>query len=209
MFSMVDLEDEKTVIKWLVVLFVAVILLCVICTWLTIEHNKKQIKNAGRFGERLVTNAIRDYLNQDDVLLTNVSIYADGKRAELDNVVVNSNGVFIIEVKNYKGDLWGREDDYEWIKEKESSGGNAYTKRVKNPIRQVKRQIYIMSRLLKEHGIKVWVEGYVFLLRLNSPVQSSCVLEVPSDIDRVIHRRTGQQLTTVEIQEIMKVLTRI
>lgn len=62
----------------------------------------------------MATNLIREVLNEDDRLFTNVNIECDGMSAELDNVIVNSYGVFIIETKNYKGRLYGNEDDYKF-----------------------------------------------------------------------------------------------
>ena len=67
-------------------------------------------RRAGRRGEMIATDIIKGVLRDGDYLLTNVSISYDGRPAELDNVVVNKYGVFIIEVKNYKGRLCGEED---------------------------------------------------------------------------------------------------
>lgn len=96
-------------------------------------------KRVGRQGERIATNIIKRVLREDDYLFTNVPVSYDGKNAELDNVVVNKYGVFIIEVKYYKGRLYGAEDDYEWQKYKDDGYGNTFEKNVKNPIKQVKR----------------------------------------------------------------------
>lgn len=113
---------------------------------------------AGRMGEEYVSGLIRDIINENDILLNNVSISADNKDAELDNVIINPNGVFVIEVKNYSGILVGEEDDYEWVKKKISSGGELYIKNVKNPIKQVKRQVYVLSQFLKDNKINVWMK---------------------------------------------------
>lgn len=56
------------------------------------------------------------------------------------NVVVNKYGVFIFEVKNYKGQLYGNEDDYNWKKYKDDGYGNTFVKEVKNPIKIVNRK---------------------------------------------------------------------
>ena len=63
----------------------------------------------------MAANLIREVLNEDDRLFTNVNIECDGMSAELDNVIVNSYGVFIIETKNCKGRLYGNEDDYKFM----------------------------------------------------------------------------------------------
>jgi len=94
---------------------------------------------------------IRQVLKEVEHLLTNIEISYDGKKAEMDSVVVSKFGVFIFEVKNYSGQLIGDEDDYEWQKIKITDAGNMYAKQVKNPIRQLKRQYSV-----KVHG-KIYV----------------------------------------------------
>lgn len=164
-------------------------------------------KRAGRQGEQFASGIIREILRPDDVLLTNVNIAADGKNAELDNVIINKRGVFIIEVKNYSGDLFGTEEDYEWIKNKITPAGSFYQKTVQNPVRQVKRQVHILSRYLKQYGIDVWIEGYVFLVERNSPVDSAYILSTQGDIDRVIHHGTSNKLTTQKCEQIIELLS--
>lgn len=53
--------------------------------------------------------------------------------------------------------------------------GNTFEKNVKNPIKQVKRQTYILAKYLEYYGPRVWVEGYAFLVNGNSPVNSSYI----------------------------------
>ncbi len=165
-----------------------------------------EYKRVGIRGEETAASAIRSVLREGDRLFTNVSIEYDGKPAELDNVIVNKYGVFIIEVKNYTGRIVGGEDDYEWQKYKTTDAGNTYEKTVKNPIKQVKRQIYILARYLEYYGARVWVRGYAILLHGNSPVQSEYMLTSVADIDRVIHtadRRMLDAMTFEKITELM------
>lgn len=97
---------------------------------------------AGKQGEAVAANAIVSILRDDDRMFTNVEVSYGDMRTELDVVVVNKSGVFVIEVKNYSGCLSGSESDYEWEKHHTSRGGNTYVKTVKNPIRQIKRQVH-------------------------------------------------------------------
>lgn len=142
---------------------------------------------AGRYGEEVSAAVIRSVLRPDDTLLNNVTVSFEGRRAELDNVVVNKYGVFIIEAKNYSGRLIGGEDDFSWRKLHTSRAGKTYVKEVKNPLRQVKRQVYILSRCLSRRGIRIWVEGYVYLVEKNSPVRSPYILSSAAAVDRAIH----------------------
>ena len=163
-------------------------------------------KRAGRIGESIATAVIQEILREDDVLLTNVEICVQDRQTELDNVIVNGNGAFVIEVKNWSGALSGTEDDYEWIESKMTPGGYFYQKKLKNPIRQIKRQIYILSQFLKQNEIHVWVNGYVFFVQYNSPIESQYILKTQQDIDIAIHGNIGNALTDAEIKKIKDLL---
>ena len=108
----------------------------------------------------------------------------------------------IVEVKNYYGELFGDEEDYDWIKTKMTSGGSFYQKTVKNPIKQVKRQVYILSRYMKSNGLNAWINGYVFFVQRNCPVESPYVLKTQMDLDNAIHGNIVNALSVEEIEQI-------
>lgn len=164
-------------------------------------------KRAGRRGEYAVTNAIKSVLREGDYLFTNISISFDGQLTELDNVVVNKYGVFIIEAKYYKGRLYGKEDDYKWVKYKDDGYGNTFKMEVKNPVKQVKRQVYILSKYLKYYGERTWVDGYAVLVKGGSPIKSNIVLESTYDIDKAIHTPERHLLPKQKVEAIKKILS--
>ena len=204
-------------LKWAVVVIIG-ILLAVLCIWLAAIFIKwlssldwtfeSASERAGRHGEEIAAKMISRVLREGDHLLTNIEITYDGKQAEMDCIVVNKFGVFIFEVKNYSGQLMGEEDDYEWQKIKITDSGNIYSKQVKNPIRQLKRQVYLLAHYFRFHRIKVWVEGYVILLHQNSPVDSGYIISRLSDIDRAVHTKGKNHLRPKEIEQIIALLQR-
>jgi len=161
---------------------------------------------AGAQGEEIAAFVIRRVMRPDDRLLNNVQIEYDGRPAEMDSIVVNKYGVFIIEVKNYSGRLVGDEDDYEWTKYHTTDAGNTYTKTARNPIKQVKRQVYLLAKYLEAHGLDVWVEGYAYLIENNSPVKCETMLESPADIDRAIHTKGKELLSQAKVDRIVELL---
>ena len=163
-------------------------------------------ERAGRYGEVTATNAIKSVLRDEDQLFTNVNISFEGKSAELDIVIVNNRGVFVVEVKNYRGTLVGSEDSFEWTKYKTTVAGNTYEKSVRNPIKQVKRQVYILSRYLDYYGSRVWVEGYALLIQGNSPVISRYILSDVKDIDRAIHKSGRNRLSKQQVDAIVSLI---
>lgn len=190
--------------------------LAVLCIWLATMFIKSlssldwtfesASKRAGRHGEEIAAEIISRVLREGDYLLTNIEINYEDRQAEMDCVIVNKFGVFIFEVKNYSGQLVGDEDDYKWQKIKITDSGNMYSKQVKNPIRQLKRQVYLLAHHLQNYRIQVWVEGYVILLHQNSPVDSGYIISSLSDIDSAIHTKGKNRLHPKEIEQILTLL---
>ena len=160
------------------------------------------VRRAGRRGENFAAQTIGRIMHEGDRMFTNVCIEVDGRKTELDIVIVNKYGVFIIEVKNYKGFLSGGENDFEWQKIKTTDAGNTYEKTVKNPIRQVKRQIFLLARFLEANGAKAWVMGYAYIINANSPVKSEYLLESIDEIARAIHTPCRRMLGENTIDRI-------
>lgn len=165
---------------------------------------KKRI--AGKEGELQAKKILNHYLNENDLLLNNVNISIHGRNTELDYVVINNNGVFIFEVKNFSGKLVGNEDDQYWNKYKISSGNKEYIKEIRNPIKQLKREIYLLKEYLKYYGVDLWIEGYVLFVNMNSPVESEYTINDQSEIDDILHLRRNQVLTKNQIEKIISIL---
>ncbi len=164
------------------------------------QNEEQERRLAGEHGEEVVTAEIERVMRKDDYLFTNVKISFKGKRTECDNIIVNNFGVFIIEVKNYSGSLSGNENDDKWVERKYFEEKN-----VKNPIKQVRRQIDILSKLLKNNGLRAWIEGYVIFIDNNSPVNSKYIISL-DDIDRVIHTQGKNKLSNEQVEKISNII---
>ena len=189
------------------VFIIIVVLIFIILDNININFNYEDPKiTAGKNGEIIAADIIKALLYDDDIMLMNIKISYEDKETELDNVIINKRGVFIIEVKNYSGELIGGKDDYEWLKQHKSEGGNIYSKTVKNPIKQVKRQTYILTKYLDYYGIDVWVDGYAFLLNGNAPIKSDFLLYNSKDINYAIHIKRNKKLTNKTVDKIIDLL---
>lgn len=170
------------------------------------KREQREIKSAGNRGEAYFNNMLKSILHKDDVLIKNVCLQVNGKEAEIDSLIINNNGIFIVEVKNYNGRLYGDIDDFEWTKEKISPGGNVFYKQVKNPIKQIKRQTYILSQFLKENNIRIWISGYAYFINGNSPVDDDCVINDIDEFDRIIHTPGNKLYDDRLIHKVIKAL---
>lgn len=160
-----------------------------------LSYDEREIYRAGEKGEYRAASAIKSILFKDDWHTCNFEFSVDGREAECDILVVNSNGIFIFEVKSFSGSLFGCETDDIWEKVKESDGGNLYSKEIKNPIKQVRRQIWLLKELLGSYGIyNFWIDGYVLLVNANPHDESEYILTDLSEVERTIHKPGEQPL---------------
>lgn len=195
-----------TYISILAFILLITVLLIIALSGINKKNSENEKRQAGKLGEEKAFSVIRSVLKEGDLLFTNVSFVYDGRPAETDCIIVNKFGVFIIEVKNYVGKIIGSEKDFEWTKYKLTERGNVYEKTVKNPVRQVKRQIYLLAKYLDYHGVRVWVKGYALFIHGNSPIKSESILCSAHEIDKAIHTKDREFLSYQTIEKIKKLL---
>lgn len=84
----------------------------------TADDSAAQLEQAmkkGRAGERALRQALRKQLNKKHYILSDIVLKAtDGSTTQIDLIVLTENGIFVIEVKNYNGWIFGKEHDKEW-----------------------------------------------------------------------------------------------
>lgn len=87
---------------------------------------------------------------------------------EIDFIVCGPTGIFVIESKNYVGNIVGNEQDLNWTKHKISRKGNFYSNSVRNPIKQIKTQVAVLKKHLRIAKLNPWVTPIVALSLNNS-----------------------------------------
>jgi hypothetical protein len=87
---------------------------------------------------------------------------------EADYIVVGSNGVFIVENKDYRGRLVGDGFARKWIQHKVGRGGTPYSSEATNPVHQVQAYVRLLGDIFREQSIRAWITPIVSLSRNNS-----------------------------------------
>ncbi|MBR4336548.1 MAG: NERD domain-containing protein [Clostridia bacterium] len=141
----------------LILLFVAVAALAVFYAYLCTPRGKGWI---GEFRVKLIAGKTKKGTRY---VINNLVLKIDeGKTSQIDHVVINRNGVFVIETKNYSGRIYGSENQLEWTKV--LNYGRVKNK-LYNPIKQNNTHVYHVSRLLKGklpiYSAVVFVQGNV------------------------------------------------
>jgi len=99
---------------------------------------------------------------------------------EADFVVCGPNGIFVVEVKNNKGIIVGTEADPRWEVRKVGGGGTPYSDYMRNPIKQVRSQIFPLKEYLVSKGINdVWIYGVVLFTNPESALKLHISGRVP------------------------------
>ncbi len=120
----------------------------------------------GAIGETIVRIAVgknstnpnkRQYII-NDLILEN----SPGKTSQIDHVVINQNGVFVIETKNYSGRIYGNESQTQWT---QVLNYGKVKERFYSPIKQNEAHIQAIRKLLGNDiaicSIVVFVKGNI------------------------------------------------
>lgn len=114
----------------------------------------------GKRGEKYVSKLLSQLPN-DYIVLNDLVYYTSKGTTQIDHVVLSKHGVFAIETKNYRGEIYGDDDRKEWtqiiVTEVRYSKNwyKTYTYVTKNhfynPIKQAYSHVYKLKELLSEY----------------------------------------------------------
>lgn len=149
--------------------------------------NQMNIYSAGIKGEANALESL-ERLSNDYVIITNPMIYTNGRSNELDNLIIGSNGVFIVETKNYVGTVYGDVNDQKWIQER----SERKTKEFYNPIMQVNQHGKRVEEFLRKLGYNTSPTTMVYFVNPNVDIKitgsSSTEVFKHQDLDTMINR---------------------
>lgn len=105
----------------------------------------------GLIGELGLYAVLRIYAGGDSIVLRDILLrLSSGDTTQIDAIVVSTKGVFVIEMKNYSGWIYGKsENDLYWT---QYLHGRRYT--FYNPVLQNDCHVRAVANLLKRNGIK-------------------------------------------------------
>ena len=179
---------------------------------LTIIYYKKiNIKIYGIKAEYKVYKKLKIIRKQGYKVFQNINLKNNDFKAQLDFIIIGVTGIFIVEVKNLRGNIIGKFDDKYLMKTKKSKAGNEYSKKVYNPIKQVSTHVYKLSTILKENGVNKWIKGIVLFsnkdLSLNIEMGDNTV-NIFENVDELIRYILNYDyiLNEKDIKNIEKVL---
>lgn len=137
--------------------------------------------------------------------VVNDLLFSDGERScQIDHVLINPRGIWVVETKNYAGRICGTDDEREWT---QFLGNGETVNRFYNPVKQNRTHVYRLKEALNAGN--VFFNVVVFLDRADlTGVNSAhvCSLDTLSSIRT---RETGISLSEQEMEGYYQKLTEL
>ena len=156
----------------------------------------------GWLGESMVKLTIGKNKPSEKYVINNLKLRIDEhKTSQIDHIVINANGVFVIETKNYSGRIYGQESQPEWT---QVLGYGKIKNKLYNPIRQNKTHLYHISNLLPEttplYPIVVFAQGNTKYINANG-------VYTLGGLRRMLNHRNSTTLSREQMEEIYTILS--
>lgn len=120
---------------------------------------------------------------------------SEDKTSQIDHIVVNANGVFVIETKNYSGRIYGQENQQEWT---QVLNYGKVKNKLYNPIKQNKTHVYHISKVI---GADIPIISAVVFVQGNTRYISADGVYNLGGLKRMI-RKGNAELTAEQMQDI-------
>ncbi len=175
---------------WLIIIIIAIIL----------SHPK--IK--GLIGERRVRRQLRRLPEENYRIVNDITLKGKKGTSQIDHMVISPYGIFVIETKNYKGWIHGREDS-EYL----AQTFYKYKTKFRNPIKQNWSHIYAIKENLPQYKDLPYYPVIVFAGkgRLKNLDVTTDVIYPDALFETIMRHRGPRKLNDNEIGEIFTTLT--
>lgn len=135
-------------------------------------------ENRGKRGENEVKRVIGKTIKNEQYVINDLIVSNDGNTSQIDHIVINTRGVFVIETKNYSGGIYGSENQREWTQVL------AYGKvknKLYNPLKQNATHVYNVKKIVGDlpiHSLIVFVQNNKYHIEANNVIPLSALKSI-------------------------------
>lgn len=169
---------------------------------------QKQIwdeRGKGYYGEYLLFCELYKSLTGNGKLLMNLNIpVSNSKTTEIDLILIHETGLYVFEIKHYKGTIYGKDTDTTWTQYFRTAKNNTF----KNPIEQNKYHIQALKNLFPETPIFSCIvfTNYDCDIRVTNTNQEVDICKL-SDINRTLQNRFTKSTNVFSMDNIDNVFS--
>ncbi|RLI88925.1 MAG: hypothetical protein DRO62_02735 [Candidatus Altiarchaeales archaeon] len=172
-------------------------------------YRKYVLWGSGVLGEDMVTKELEKL--DDSYYLIN-GVVVPPNRGDTDHIVIGPNGIFVIESKNYGGEI--ECDGDSWVRYKRGRRGRRYELRIGSPSNQVKRNAKVLKDFILKHGNEIfdgeiphiWVHSILVFTNENVSVsiknQTVDILRIEELSDYIENKTSELELREEEVRKI-------
>ena len=148
-------------------IIIPIILIIILAVYL------KRPETRGKRGENRVKWVIGETIENEQYVINDLIVSNNGNTTQIDHIVINPRGVFVIETKNYSGEIYGSENQREWTQV--LAYGNVKNK-LYNPLKQNATHVYNVKRMvgnLPIHSLVVFVQNNTYHIEAKNVIPLS------------------------------------
>lgn len=159
-------------------------------------------KIKGKTGEIGVANILGWSISGKKYVFNNYKFRDGVKTIQIDHILINQNGVFVIETKSYEGYIVGAENSLNW---KQYLAGGKVVNEFYNPVKQNKTHVYYIRNMLPKsinvYSVIVFTKADVTSLNISNVILSG-------QLKRYINTNRGNVIDTHLITDAYDILKR-
>ncbi len=154
----------------ILLILIPLILIIIVTLIIIVSLYLKRPETRGKYGENKVKRAIGKSVKNKQYVINNLIVSNNEATSQIDHVVINPRGVFVIETKNYSGRIYGSENQREWTQV--LAYGNAKNK-LYNPLKQNATHVYNVRKIIGDlpvHSLIVFVQNNTYHIDANNVI---------------------------------------
>ena len=152
---------------------IAILILIVVAT-----AYLKRPETRGKRGENKVKWIIGETIENEQYVINDLIVSNNGQTSPIDHVVINPRGVFVIETKNYSGEIYGNENQREWT---QVLVYGKVKNKLYNPLKQNATHVYNVRKIIGNlpiHSLVVFVQNNTQFINANNVIALSSLESV-------------------------------
>lgn len=159
------------------------------------NYKQKRALSRGQAGELEVSLIIGDTIPRRRYVFNDSLIKLGDQTSQIDHILVNRAGVFVIETKNYSGRIYGDVNSDDWVQI--SRKGHRHT--FYNPIMQNESHVRIIRKIV---GNDVKIFPFVVFVKSTPPFSVRNLIHISQLKNKLIDTSVNINLSSDEIMEV-------
>lgn len=139
-----------------------VFIIVLVILFISFAIYRKRPSVRGKRGEDKVRRVIGETMENEQYVINDLILVDCGKSVQIDHIVINPRGIFVIETKNYSGEIYGSESQREWT---QVLAYGRVKNKLYNPLKQNATHVYHVKKVvgkLPVYSLVVFVQNNTY-----------------------------------------------